>query len=120
MEDPKIGMLHFKDNRLDVKMTHPIFHYFMEAAMSLFREKGGVNFLSMRGQAGEDVFDIVIQKVGGKTPAERISELEQLIRDIDEAEIVPLDMVWEADNYRGERRTLNSRVRAALQPTRES
>lgn len=82
MKNLQISELVYKNGKVDMIGSHPIFHILVDEASRMFSMQGATNFLSMTGTNRQgDTLDITIQKLGGKTPNMRLIELEAELAD---------------------------------------
>lgn len=66
----------------DMVLKHPMFAKMAEAVAEIMRKTGGENFITMNMCDGKHMYELTCRKADGKTPADRINELEQTIKQM--------------------------------------
>jgi len=75
-----LSELQYKDGKIDMIASHPVFHAFVEEATRMFDSAGAINFLSMAGKNSEGiVFDVIIQRTDKKPVSEVLAEKDKEI-----------------------------------------
>lgn len=83
-EEVKVQSIQFPDETggLTLQAKHPAFAVLAAQCVKMFKESGGVNYVEWRlssDDPGFGIFTVVIQRDQGKTPAQRVSELQNQI-----------------------------------------
>jgi len=65
-----------KDNGINLRLRHPKFAMLGDAIGEIMRETGAENFLTLNMCDATNTYEVTCRKADGKTPADRIAELE--------------------------------------------
>lgn len=84
-DEPVVQKVEFPDEKggLTVQARHPAFAALAIECMKMFKESGGVNYCEWTMNTDDPdfgTFTVLIQRKQGKTPAERVSDLEVQIK----------------------------------------
>ena len=73
--------MHYENGKCDLVLSHPIMASIIAEAVNMFDQGGGRNYVSFRTNTEQrGRFEIIIQRCGGKTPAEKNGELTAAVQ----------------------------------------
>jgi len=73
--------MHYENGKCDLVLSHPIMASIIAEAVNMFDQGGGRNYVSFRTKTEQrGRFEIIIQRCGGKTPAEKNGELTAAVQ----------------------------------------
>jgi hypothetical protein len=95
---PEVEKLSIENGTMGIRLRHPDFARLAEATAEIMRETGGENFITMNMCDGKDMYELTCRKAEGKTPAMRIEELEDTLKNLKEMNSNQARMVAELEH----------------------
>ena len=75
-QEPEIERVEIDKNHVEIQARHPAFFKMAEGMAKLMKETGAENFLTMEMRDEDTEYEVTLRKKQGKTPAQKIAELE--------------------------------------------
>ncbi len=112
-EDLKLYSLQMENGEINIRVGGEHARIFANSLIQFFKQNGGENFVTTTGLLGGEKYEITVRKCGGKTPAEKLSDLQQ---DVDQ------HIIWNEAHTRArvELSEENKKLREALGQARQA